>query len=106
MAPKTKYTSTPKKKKTTPKKKKRQARPRPKAKVLEPETAVEEVESSIPEGPPQGSKNRQSNKMNINVTALVHAAAAAAGVPGANGSSEEDELLPIGNYNLCTVTCF
>jgi hypothetical protein len=41
--------------------------------------------------------------MNIKVTALVHAAAAAAGVPGANGSGEEDELLPDGEYNLCNM---
>ena len=41
--------------------------------------------------------------MNIKVTALVHVAAAAAGVPGANGSGEEDELLPVGEYNLCNM---
>ncbi|XP_050410985.1 uncharacterized protein LOC126825391 isoform X1 [Patella vulgata] len=87
MAPKSKKGN------STPKKMKRQARPRPKAKVSEPETATEEVESSTPE-PPQGSKNRQSKKMGIKVTARVHAAAAAAGVPGSNGSGEEDELLP------------
>ena len=95
MAPKTKKGS------STPKKKKGQARPRPRAKVSEPETATEEVESSTPE-PRQGSKNRQSKKVGIKVTALVHAAAAAAGVPGANGNGEEDELLPDGKYNLCT----
>lgn len=95
MAPKSKkYTS-------TPNMKKRQARARPKANVSEPDTATEEVESSTLEIP-KGSKDRQSKKMNIKVTSLVHAAATA-GVPGANGSGEEDDLFPDGKYTLCNM---